>query len=323
LEFSLLATKWSGMNSKRQTISVIIPTLNGEQTLVRFFEALKNQTLQPDEIVVGDSCSDDATVAICAENGAAVITIAREEFDHGGTRTLLAQKAKGEVVVFFTQDAILAEPDGIERLVQPLLQSDLIACSYGRQLPSKGAGPIAAHLREFNYPPESSVRNFSDRMRYGLKTVFISNSFAAYKKEPLESVGYFKNGLIFGEDTCTLGRLLLKGYQVAYISDAAVYHSHNYTMGEEFKRSFDIGVLHRSESWLGDTYGRAEGIGTDYIRSVFFTLWRDKKYFLMVDCIIRTLCKFTGYKLGKSYTSIPAALRPRCSLHKLWWQKNI
>lgn len=310
------------MNSNHQAISVIIPTLNGEKSLVPFFDALNNQTIQPDEILVGDSCSDDATVEICVANGAVITSIPREEFDHGGTRTLLAQKATGEIVVFFTQDAILVEPDGIERLVRPLLDSDQIACSYGRQLPSNGAEAIAAHLRGFNYPQVSSVRDYNDRIRYGLKTVFISNSFAAYKKEQLEEVGFFKNGLIFGEDTCTLGRLLLNGHQVAYVSEAAVYHSHNYTMTQEFKRSFDIGVLHRSESWLLDTYGKAEGIGTQYIRSVFFMLWRDKKYLLILDCIIRTLCKFTGYKLGKSYTSIPAALRPRCSLHKLWWQKN-
>lgn len=310
------------MSSKHYNISVIIPTLNGEATLASFFDALKRQTVQPDEILVGDSCSDDATVDICIGNGAQITSIPREEFDHGGTRSLLTQKAKGEIVVFFTQDAILANPDGLELLIRPLVESQNVACSYGRQLPSNGSGVIAAHLRSFNYPPISSTRSYSDRVRYGLKTVFISNSFAAYKKEQLEEVGFFKNGLIFGEDTCTLGRLLLAGHKVAYVSEATVYHSHNYTIKQEFKRSFDIGVLHRSESWLLDTYGKAEGIGTQYIRSVFGMLWREKKYLLMSDCVMRSLCKFCGYKLGKAYNTIPATLRPHCSLHKLWWQRN-
>ncbi|MFW2366690.1 MAG: glycosyltransferase family 2 protein [Desulforhopalus sp.] len=310
------------MNNSYPTISVIIPTLNGEKSLVRFFDALKAQTVQPDEILVGDSSSGDATVEICIANGAKVITIPRTEFDHGGTRTKLAQQSRGEIIVFFTQDAILADQDGIKRLIRPLLESSQIACSYGRQLPSEGAEVIAAHLRCFNYPPVSSVRDYSDRMHHGLKTVFISNSFAAYKKDQLEAVGFFKNGLIFGEDTCTLGRLLLEGYQVAYISEAAVYHSHNYSLIEEFKRSFDIGVLHKSESWLLETYGRAEGIGKQYVLSVFEMLWQKRKYLLMVECIFRSICKFTGYKLGKAYTSLPVALRPCLSLHKLWWQKH-
>lgn len=310
------------MSNNYPSISVIIPTFNGEKSLVRFFDALKTQTVQPDEILVGDSCSDDASVEICAAYGAKITTIPRGEFDHGGTRTKLAKMSRGDIIVFFTQDAILADQDGINRLISPLLESSQIACSYGRQLPSDGAAVIPAHLRSFNYPPVSNVRDYSDRIHHGLKTVFISNSFAAYKKDQLEAVGFFKNGLIFGEDTCTLGRLLMEGYQVAYISEAAVYHSHNYSLFEEFKRSFDIGVLHKSESWLLETYGKAEGIGKQYIRSVFNMLWQERKYLLMVECFFRSICKFTGYKLGKAYTGIPAALRPCLSLHKLWWQKH-
>jgi glycosyltransferase involved in cell wall biosynthesis len=45
----------------KQTVSVIVPTLNGETTLVEFFAALKVQQLQPDEILVGDCQSDDRT----------------------------------------------------------------------------------------------------------------------------------------------------------------------------------------------------------------------------------------------------------------------
>ncbi|HSL40477.1 MAG TPA: glycosyltransferase family 2 protein, partial [Desulforhopalus sp.] len=133
-----------------------------------------------------------------------------------------------------------------------------------------------AHLRLFNYPPQSSIRSHADRERFGLKTVFVSNSFAAYRRGPLEEVGYFKNTLIFGEDTCTLGRLLLAGYRVAYVSEAAVYHSHNYSLVEEFRRSFDIGVLHSTEKWLLATYGRAEGVGGRYVRSVLNMLSREK-----------------------------------------------
>lgn len=307
--------------NKQDSVSVIIPTLNGGATLSEFFAALKMQSIRPDEILVGDSASDDGTVDICKESGATIVTIPRAEFDHGGTRTLLAKQATGKIVVFFTQDAILATIDALELLIAPLLQPGNIACSYGRQLPRKNASPVASHLRHFNYPPESSVKSYENRNKYGLKTIFISNSFAAYKKELLEEVGYFKNGLIFGEDTCTVGRLLVDGYRVAYISEAAVYHSHNYTIVEEFKRSFDIGVLHTSERWLMDTFGTAEGVGAKYIRSVFSMLLREKKYLHLFDCFIRSLCKFAGYKLGRSYRKLPAALRPALSMHRLWWQK--
>lgn len=300
---------------------MIIPTLNGADTLGEFFAALKRQHVQPDETLVGDSESNDRTVEICRAAGAQVIAVARAKFDHGGTRTELAKMAQGQIIVFFTQDAILATRDALERLLAPLLRYPSVACAYGRQLPEKNASPVARHLRSFNYPQESSLRRFDDRQQYGLKTVFISNSFAAYKKHPLAEVGYFKNGLIFGEDTCTLGRLLAAGHEVAYVGEAAVYHSHNYSLAEEFRRSFDIGVLHSSESWLLDTYGQAEGVGVTYVRSLFSLLVQEKRYVLFPDCLLRSALKMIGYKLGRSHRQIPAAWRPVLSMHRLWWQK--
>jgi rhamnosyltransferase len=309
-------------NNSNPFISVIVPTYNGADTLGEFFAALKRQHLQPDEILVWDSSSKDTTVAICRAAGANVHVIDKAAFDHGGTRTELAKQARGEILVFFTQDAVLATRDSLNLLIAPLLLQDRVVCAYGRQLPGKDASPVAAHLRLFNYPPQSSVRNFSDRYRHGLKTIFISNSFAAYKKDCLQQLGYFKNGLIFGEDTCTLGGILAAGYTVAYIAEAKVYHSHNYSLSQEFRRSFDIGVLHSSEKWLLDTYGRAEGVGATYIRSVFSMLWHEKRYLLLPDCFLRSALKIIGYKLGRSYKYLPAALRPLLSMHRLWWQNH-
>lgn len=310
------------MNIKDQspTITAIIPTSNGAETLGELFAALKRQHRCPDEVLVADSSSTDQTVAICRSAGAEVSVIAQAEFDHGGTRSNLARRARGEIVVFFTQDAILARRDALEALIAPLLQNEKVACAYGRQLPKANAHPLAAHLRWFNYPPQSSMRTFADRQEFGLKTIFISNSFAAYKKQCLAEVDYFKNGLIFGEDTCTLGRLLQAGYGVAYVAEAEVYHSHNYSLGQEFLRSFDIGVLHSSEAWLLDTYGRAEGVGARYIHSVFSMLLRERRYLLLPDCLLRSALKLIGYKLGRSYKKIPAAWRPFLSMNRLWWQ---
>lgn len=300
-------------------VSVIIPTLNGGRDLPDFFHALKNQTCQPDEIIVGDSSSEDNTVEICTENGAVVIGIDKKQFDHGGTRTQLAQRAAGDIIVFFTQDAILSSQDCLEKILNVFKVDPQIACAYGRQLARPDATIFARHLREFNYPPVSYINDFSDRETKGLRTIFISNSFAVYKKAILEKFDYFRDGLIFGEDTYTLGKIIKAGYKVGYVSDACVYHSHNYGLLEEFRRSFDIGVLHSSENWLLETYGKAEGVGTLYIRSIFARLFQERKYLLMIDCFFRSGLKVIGYKLGKKYKKLPRALVPHLSMNKLWW----
>lgn len=306
------------MNDAR--ISLIIPTLNGAATLPEFFGALKVQSLTPYEIIVIDSSSDDHTVAVSRDAGATVMVIARESFDHGGTRTAAARMAQGEILVFFTQDAILADREALGRLVEPLLQHDHVGCTYGRQLPARNADPIAAHLRGFNYPPHSQCRSYADRFRYGLKTVFISNSFAAYRKEVLASCEYFNNGLIFGEDTCTLGKILLAGYKVCYVAEAEVYHSHNYSLIEDFRRAFDIGVLHKRQSWLLAAYGHAEGIGGKYVISLLTKMFQDKRYLLLAECLLRSTLKLLGYKLGRNHRRLPSFLRSSLSMNRLWWR---
>ncbi len=304
----------------KQHISVLVPVLNGARFLPAFFEALARQSVQPQEILVADSRSTDNSVEICRAHGARILSIDREEFDHGATRNLLAKEAAGDILVYFTQDALPAGEECLERLIAAIIAEEDIACAYGRQLPAEDATPQAALLRRFNYPQQSEIRQYTDHLHYGLKTVFISNSCAAYKKDIFIATGGFESGLIFGEDTCFLGKLLAVGYRVAYCAEATVYHSHNYCLAEEFRRSFDIGVLHGSEKWLIETYGGATGIGGNFVRFALRHILRARKYYLLVDWFIRNGVKFLGYRMGRAYRWLPGPVCAYCSMHPLWWK---
>ncbi len=105
---------------------------------------------------------------------------------------------------------------------------------------------------------------------------------------------------MFGEDSYAVGKLLQKEYKVAYIADSKVYHSHNYTILEDYKRYFEIGVFHKTESWLLEEFGKAEGEGMKYIKSgIGYILKSNQKYFLL-EFFIRIFVKYLGYKLGKN-----------------------
>ncbi len=304
-------------------ITIIIPTFNGGELFGEVLQSIAMQEIHEEyELLIYDSSSTDNTVQRAKSFGAEVVRIDKKDFDHGGTRALAAKKAAGDILVFMTQDAVIAGSESLASLVQPLksTNSSSVAVSYGRQLPRKDATPAAAHLRLFNYPTESYVRTNDDKHTYGLKTVFVSNSFAAYNKSILAASGYFDNGIIFGEDTCAVGRLLLEGYAIQYVAEATVYHSHNYSFVEEFKRHFDIGVLHSTENWLLQEYGRAEGHGASYVRSAFSYFLKNNAWYLIPDLIIRCGVKFIGYKLGRNYSSLPAGLRPKLSMHVTWWR---
>ncbi len=309
-------------NTESPKISLIIPTCNGEETLRELLAMVSVQSISFEEVLIVDSSSTDATGEVARDSGANVTVISKTEFDHGGTRTMMSRMAKGDILIFLTQDAIPSSKEAIKKLITPLLANKQVVASYGRQLPAFDANEFASHLRHVNYPPISNIRGFNDRDAYGFRTIFTSNSFAAYKKAILAEVGFFKNGLIFGEDTCTVAALLIKGYKIAYVSDACVYHSHNYTCLEELKRSFDIGVLHSTEKWLIETFGGAEGEGVKYILSELSYLLKEKKYQLLPTFCIRILLKFTGYKLGRNYNFIPRKVIPLISMHKTWWKSN-
>ena len=304
------------------TISVIIPTRNGAETLPALLEQLAGQTVTVDELLIVDSQSSDETLEIAQQYDAQIVSIPQAEFDHGATRTMMAKRATGDLLVFFTQDVVPLSSDIIEKLTAPFHTDKNICISYGRQMPNPDASLFAAALRDFNYPAHSVIRYYDDRTKFGLKTVFVSNSCACYKKSMLAEIDYFPDSLIFGEDTCAAGRLLEKGYAMAYVAEAAVYHSHNYSLMHEFQRSFDIGVLHRTEHWLLETYGRAEGEGMRYVKFEFARILKEKRYILLPLFFLRNCAKLIGYKLGSKYHVLPCWVLPKLSMHSSWWLRS-
>ncbi len=310
----------------RPSLSVIIPTWNGARWLEQLLTMLEQQTLVPDEILLIDSGSTDATSAIADRHDVEVLSIKQQDFDHGGTRTLAAAHASGDILVFMTQDAIPADKEALQRLVQPLLDQEnpqqKIAATYGRQLPARDATVFSAHLRLYNYPDSGKtpeIRCWQDRSRLGFKTIFISNSFAAWQRQCLTETGFFPERLLFGEDTLTVAKLLENGYCVGYVSDACVYHSHNYSVLQDIKRYFDIGVFHIDQSGQLMKFGGLAGAGRKYVRSELAMLLAQKKIYLLPEWFLRNLGKFMAYNLGKRYRKIPHCLAKRLSMNHSWW----
>ena len=135
-------------------------------------------------------------------------------------------------------------------------------------------------------------------------------------------MGYFGRRQLFAEDALAVGRLLLAGYQVAYVPEAWVYHSHDYGLLDEFKRYFDMGVTHRREQWLLATFGRASGQGMAYMRSGWRYLRRRRALRLFAPFCLRAAMKLVGYRLGLYSHLLPAGLRPRLSMQPSWWRRE-
>lgn len=301
---------------------LIVPIRNPGTLWPRWLAAVQAQALQGGAALSGlvvDSASTDGTSFAALPPGWQLLRIAAADFNHGGTRNLALQhlSAGTDVVVFMTQDAILAGAGAVQALLSAFDDPN-VACAYGRQLPHADASPVAAHARLFNYPAQSRVLGLSDKARLGLKTCFISNSFAAYRVSDLLAVGGFASDVILGEDMAAAARLLMAGKRSAYVAEACVYHSHNYSVVQEFRRYFDTGVFHARNPWLLQTFGAATGEGLRFVRSELSYLWRHAPG-AIPGAMLRTLAKWLGYKLGRLEGCWPVAFKRWCSMHKGYW----
>lgn len=280
------------------SLKVIIPTYNAGENFKEVLNMLLKQSIvEKEDILIVDSSSTDCTQQMVKEAGIDMIVIPKSEFGHGRTRKMATEKAGDvDIVIFMTQDALLYDEFGIENLCNYFNQDEKISAVYGRQVPYPNTDIFGTHARLFNYPETSHVRVFADKSKYGIKTAFFSDTFGAYKKDILDKMGGFPD-VNFGEDTYMAGKMLIAGYKIGYCAEAKVYHSHSFTIREEYQRSKEIGKFHKAQPWLIRTFGKAEGEGLKFIKSEVTYIMRFKRVFLLPVALARDFLKFLGYKL--------------------------
>jgi rhamnosyltransferase len=300
------------------SVSLVLLTRNPGPFWSQWSQAVQAQeTTVP--VLVLDSSSTDGTNFSDLPTRWQLLHIAHADFNHGGTRNLaLSHLPTGtDVVVYMTQDALLADAHALSRLLA-VFADPAVACAYGRQLPHADASPVAAHARLFNYPDVSRSVSLADKSCLGLKACFMSNSFAAYRVADLQAVGGFPSDVILGEDMSVAARLLMAGKSVAYVADACAYHSHNYSVMQEFRRYFDTGVFHARSPWLLAEFGSAGGEGLRFVRSELAYLWRHAPGWIP-SALVRTAAKLIGYRLGRLESRWPLRFKRWCSMHKGYW----
>jgi rhamnosyltransferase len=302
-------------------LSVIIPTYNAENYMYNLLTSLKGQSMAC-EILVVDSSSADDTVRIAESFDVTTLVIKKEDFDHGRTRTFAGKETHGDIVVYLTQDALPLNKFSLEKLVKVLGEDERLGATFGRQIPFPDAPVFGAHLRLYNYPAESYVVGLQDKDKYGIKTPFLSNAFAAYKRKVLEEIGWFKDNLILSEDTYAGAKMLMAGYKLAYVADALVYHSHSYSLKQEFKRYFDIGAFHRIERWILNTFGNPRGEGINYVISEIKYLIHNGKHHLIFEAMLKSVGKYLGYEMGYNHRMLPNSLVRALSMNRDWWNSN-
>ncbi len=305
--------------SHRMRVALIIPTRNAGPLWNRVLAEIAAQRLQPDRKLVIDSASGDDTAALARAAGFEVLGIEKADFDQGGTRQRGAEHcADCDLLIYLTQDVVLANPDAFAQLIAAF-DDPKVAIAYGRQLPREGATPIEAHARAFNYPATGHVRTLADADRLGFKAAFSSDAFGAYRRAALLEAGGFPRRIIFGEDSHAAATLLLRDWKIAYCAGALAAHSHDYSMAQEFRRYFDIGVFHQAESWIVEKFGSPGGEGRKFVLSELGYLRRTAAW-RIPEAFVRTLAKWLGYQCGRREQLFASSTKRRLSMNAAYWR---
>lgn len=306
-----------------ERVDVIIPVYKPDQGFLTLVERLQTQTVPVNRIILMNTEQkylDRLLYGTTLEREHHNITVkhlSKREFDHGRTRNQGVKLSDADVFVMMTQDAIPADDFLIERLLTGL-RGEKTAVAYARQLPGKGSSEAERYTRQFNYPEQSRVKTKADLPELGIKTFFCSNVCAAYRRDVFDELGGFVNRAIFNEDMLFAAKAVEAGYGIAYVSQAKVYHSHNYTYRQQFRRNFDLGVSQADHPEVFAAYP-SESEGIRLVKSTVAHLKKKGMWNKIPSVIIQSGFKYMGYLMGKRYRRLPGRIVTACSSNREYW----
>ena len=307
---------------EKKTVDVIIPAYRPGEGWKQMLRGLEGQTWPVHRLIVMNTGKENWKEAYEKTTiPMEVHHLTREEFDHGKTRDQAARMSRADYLLFMTQDALPEDCHLIEKLVEAMERDEKIGAAYARQLPREDCRLMEQYTRQFNYPEESRVKWLADLPELGIKTYFCSNVCAMYRRELYLQLGGFVQKAIFNEDMIYAGWMVKKGYGVAYVSEARVYHSHNYTCMQQFHRNFDLGVSQAEHPEVFEGVP-SEGEGIRLVKKSMAYLLKTGHIWLIPGLFLQSVSKYAGYFLGKRYKKLPEKMIRFCTMNPQYWKKN-
>jgi rhamnosyltransferase len=304
--------------------SVIIPTKNAGELFIKVItQVLTQETPWDYEVVIIDSGSSDQTGNLITElqkkdPRIRFFEIKSETFGHGRTRNLGASYARGEFLVFITQDALPFNNRWLFELVTSCDSAPNIAGAFGKHLPYDTASSILKKelTDHFNYIESNENPLFiTDPERFkvdeGYRQLlhFFSNNNSCIRKSIWKEIPF--PDVNFAEDQAWADLMIRAGHAKAYASKAIVYHSHDYSNIEKLRRCYDESralhslfgyILIKSwQSMLRSILGMAI---TD--TNFLVNHYKKPRFFIFISRLIARSCSILGLYLGSriAYTSL-------------------
>ncbi len=198
--------------------SLVIRAYNEEGHIGRLLEGVLQQTLKDVEIILVDSGSTDATVAIANRYPVHVLHVQPNEFTFGRSLNLGISHANAKYVVIASAHIYPVYPDWLERLLAPL-NDPTVAITYGKQR-GNSTTKFSEHQIFARWFPEQSFTRQDHP--------FCNNANAAIRRSLWEQHPYDET--LSGLEDLAWGRWAMnQGHAITYVAEAEVIHVHEET----------------------------------------------------------------------------------------------
>lgn len=312
-----------GSSDGRHLVSLLLPVKNQEQDVRELLPLVLRQSISARlEIIAVDSGSQDGTVRILREFGATVIGIDPADFDHGLTRDLAAEHARGDTLLFLSGRArpvgdrwlapLVAMLDedpqaaGVCSRVMPFPDADILTAKSGSRELSAADAPERKVIEDWDFYRKMSVEQRRELLNFHtVGTVLRAEVFA---KIPFRSVP------TLGEDLLWAKEALEAGWALWHQPASVVYHAHPYTLGERFARNVDDGLANHEIN--GRTVAESDIV--DAVRALVADDWAylsdtlglkgDDLDQWKLESVLRRAAEVVGQWVGANHHDLPAGM---------------
>lgn len=207
-------------------VSVIIRSYNEAALIGKTLDTVFSQNGFAGEVIVIDSESTDATREIALRHPVRLFSVPKSAFSYGAALNLGARLARGRIIVNLSAHAVPAHRNWFSPLIAPL-SDDTVAGVYGRELPIEGwIGHFESKLLNDAFGPKPMLSRDNP---------FFSNANAAMPRKLILDTP-FDEYAGWGEDGLWAREMQRRGLAIAYQPAAAVHHSHDTAMFDNFAR---------------------------------------------------------------------------------------
>lgn len=207
--------------------SVIIRCHNEEEHIGRLLTGIFEQSVKPEEIVLVDSGSTDATLSIASRFSVKIATIKKEEFSFGRALNIGCSLAQSPFLIIASAHVYPSYKNWAELLLEPF-KDERVGLTYGKQKGDESTRYSESCIWK-KWFPDGSLNN--------QKHPFCNNANAAIPKALWKQVPYSEE-LTGLEDLDWAKKITEKGFTVVYQPSAEITHVHNESYGQIYDRYY-------------------------------------------------------------------------------------